>query len=348
MSLFGPPDVERLKEKKRLQGLQRALAYKHDADIRQQAARALAEIGDPRAVEPLVATLQDSSPEVREATTRALGQLGDARAVKPLINQLRDWRSDRLCNAARDALVQIGNPAVDALISVLGENIGSHAARALGQIGDDRAIDPLIAFLENPSDYRCDAAREALVAIGTPAVGPLCSVLRNGGHYARQQAVEALGQIGDPKAIPALLRPMGESADMNRRVSQALDQIGWAPDRSAAAAHYWITKGRWDKCAQIGKQAVPALIALLKASKIEQRRGAAQALVTIYRSGELDAADKNVIVARRGSITGEHSDRMVHDDGRSHDDVGCSSMSEMRHRDREEHHDKGIGVDFPL
>ena len=47
-------------------------------------ATALGRIGDPRAIDPLVAALRDAYPEVREAAAGALGEIGGA-AVGPLI-----------------------------------------------------------------------------------------------------------------------------------------------------------------------------------------------------------------------------------------------------------------------
>src|SRR5439155_10324775 len=45
---------------------------------------------DARAVEPLLARLDDPTPEVCEAVAWALGQLSDARAVEPLLAHLDD------------------------------------------------------------------------------------------------------------------------------------------------------------------------------------------------------------------------------------------------------------------
>jgi HEAT repeat protein len=58
---------------------------------------------------------------VRRAAAEALGQLGDARAVEPLIARLGDaaWNVRR---AAAEALVKIGAPAVEPLIGRLGDD----------------------------------------------------------------------------------------------------------------------------------------------------------------------------------------------------------------------------------
>ena len=57
MSLFGPPDVDKLKAKGDIKGLIKALGYQRDWQVRVSAARALGEIGDARAVEALIGAL---------------------------------------------------------------------------------------------------------------------------------------------------------------------------------------------------------------------------------------------------------------------------------------------------
>ena len=55
------------------------------ASVRTDAAGALGKIRDPRAVEPLVACLKDSSWSVRESAAQALGSIGDPRAAQSLV-----------------------------------------------------------------------------------------------------------------------------------------------------------------------------------------------------------------------------------------------------------------------
>src|SRR5450759_2332909 len=94
MPLFGPPNVEKLKAKRDVKGLIKALGYQKDPAVRRAAAEALGQIGDARAVEPLIAALKDESWGVRRAAAEALGQIGDARAAEPLIAALKDPYAD--------------------------------------------------------------------------------------------------------------------------------------------------------------------------------------------------------------------------------------------------------------
>ena len=61
-----------------------------DDDIREEAARALGELQDPRGVTPLIDALADPNHYVRREAAKSLGRLGDERAIPPLINALKD------------------------------------------------------------------------------------------------------------------------------------------------------------------------------------------------------------------------------------------------------------------
>ena len=55
-----------------------------------RAAKALGEIRDERAVEPLIEALQDMNEDVRCLAARSLGEIGDPRAEEPLERASRD------------------------------------------------------------------------------------------------------------------------------------------------------------------------------------------------------------------------------------------------------------------
>ena len=90
--LFGPPDVLKLRANGDIPGLIKALRRKKDAQTREAAAKALGELGDTRAVPPLVDALDDSVAAVCVAAATALGEIGDRQAVEPLLSALDDER----------------------------------------------------------------------------------------------------------------------------------------------------------------------------------------------------------------------------------------------------------------
>ena len=108
LPLFGPPNVDKFKAKEDAPGLLKALEYQKHWRVRRDAAEALGQIGDARAVGPLIAALRDDISSVRQAAAEALGQIGDTSAVEPLIAALRA-ASLGVRRAAADALGQIGD-----------------------------------------------------------------------------------------------------------------------------------------------------------------------------------------------------------------------------------------------
>ena len=149
---------------------------------RSLAASILGEIGDTRAVGPLIEALKDSNDWVRFRASQALANIGDARAIEPLIQALRDRRT---FEGPACVLATFGTAAVEPLIGAL-ENarrpdVREAAAEALGRIGDGRAVRPLIKALKY-SDIRVRAhAAEALAKIGDArAIEPLIQALQDG------------------------------------------------------------------------------------------------------------------------------------------------------------------------
>ncbi len=141
-------------------------------------------------------------------------------------------------------LVQIGSPAVLPLIEALEDsnpNVRAGAARALGKIGDMRALTPLIECLDHDNDIEVrksvvwalhmggtravpsliDALQDldewvrfgaviVLAKIGRDAVGPLIGALRSSATMVRANAAETLGRIGDGSAADALAEALDD------------------------------------------------------------------------------------------------------------------------------------------
>ncbi len=139
-----------------------------DAAVRQDAAKALGSIGGVAALEPLTKALTDL--DVRPFAVEALGKLKDPRAVDTLI----------------DVVTGRGRPANVRKVSVCGDESGEldveemevqiFAIGALAEIGEDRAIDPLIRALKD-TRLRANAAG-ALGQLGLRVAGPLLEAMK--------------------------------------------------------------------------------------------------------------------------------------------------------------------------
>jgi hypothetical protein len=183
MPLFGPPNIEKLKEKRDADGLIQALGDK-DARLRADAAWALWNLRDdmgrdhfdfPINVQPW--NLYGERFTVRQIAPWALGEFGDARAVEPLLASLK----------------------------VSDVDVHRSAAEALGKLGDARAVEALIAALQNLDDIGRRISAEALGKLGDArAVEPLIARLQDGRLDVRASAAEALGKLGDARAVGPL------------------------------------------------------------------------------------------------------------------------------------------------
>lgn len=158
--------------------------------FRSAAAEALGKIGDARAIEPLALALGDPYEEVdvRKAAAQALGAIGGARAVVPLIHAVKD--KGPLTRKLEAEYVRVA------------------AAEALGQIGDPNAVGPLVdVIMAEDVPYRVrNAVEAALAKLGDAAESQLASAL-DGGSYShrRHAAAMALARIGDTRAVEPLV-----------------------------------------------------------------------------------------------------------------------------------------------
>lgn len=84
------PNVEKMRAENDVKGLIKALGYRKESVkddhvlVRCQAAEALGEIDDERAVEPLIKALQDKAWDVSYTVIEALGNIADPRAIEPI------------------------------------------------------------------------------------------------------------------------------------------------------------------------------------------------------------------------------------------------------------------------
>lgn len=136
-----------LGDAKAIEPLVEVLKYKDTDDIensiRPSAAESLGKINDVKAVEPLIEALNDDNPYVRLRSAQALGKIGDLRAIKPLIKALKDKGHK-------------------------GHIVRRNVAEALGNIRDKRAAKHLKKMLKDEDADTRKAALEALDKIEKP------------------------------------------------------------------------------------------------------------------------------------------------------------------------------------
>jgi HEAT repeat protein len=186
-------------------------------------------------VEGLIKVLKNKDPNLRGEAALALAELKDARAMCPLIQAMKD---EDLC-VCRSAWVAFGEikdkgtkdaRAVESLIQAL-ENedwwIRRGVAEILGRIGDARAVEPLILTLK---DEDSDVRESAACALGkikdARATEPLVKALKHAYWWVRKAAAEALGEIGDARAAEPLTQALKDKDSVVRETAaEALEKI---------------------------------------------------------------------------------------------------------------------------
>ena len=242
MPLFRKPDIEKLKAKRDIKGLIKAL---RDDRVGESAAFAIREVGDRRVVEPLIKMLGDRKIHVRNRVALALLGLADERAVWPLIRMLKEHGRESLVTPPSDEIVsgfvRIGEPAVEPLIKVIEDydsiypfgrggrlNMQKIAAKALGKIGAPRGVEPIIKVLELFLSWGDEVGVEALKEVNDRrAVDPLINALQHRNRHVREAVAVALGRIGDSRAVEPLMEALkDEYRDVRLKAREALRRIG--------------------------------------------------------------------------------------------------------------------------
>jgi HEAT repeat protein len=278
------------------------------------AAGLLGQIGDARAVDPLLRALHQAAGDYnaykREAIAQALGGIGDARAVEPLIEMLKG-KDKHSSTMAGEALRRIGEPAVERLAEELlhadSVSVRWDAAEILGQIGGRRAASILVeAFAAGQIEARHYSVWRSLRAMGEPAVEPLVAALIGKRSDVRSSAAEALGNIGDPRAVGPLVAALSdEDWGVRRGAAGALGEIGdpraLGPLVAALADNDSdVRKAVTQALVKIGDLcAVEPLAALMTDDNGDVRRAAAEALGKI---GDARAVESLVAVLKDGDI----------------------------------------------
>ncbi|VEP17213.1 Phycocyanobilin lyase subunit alpha [Hyella patelloides LEGE 07179] len=178
--------------------------------------------------------------------------------------------------------------AIDALLMALedesdrapdgGYPLRRNAARALGKLGDKRAVPPLICCLEFPDFYVREASAQALETLDDTSCVPYLIQILEGGVEAAQfvpgkphlvqpyeAVIEALGTLGATEATP-LIQPF---------IEHPVDKVKYA----AARAMYQLTQE-----AQYGD----ILIQALSGEDLQLRRSA---LMDLAAMGYLPAGE---------------------------------------------------------
>ena len=234
-------------------------ARSSDPEIRERAARELAELPGPISISLLKELVCDDDPDVVHAASRSIRKIGARAATQPLVDLLRSDNARHRNRAAiliaclgPDALPQVANLLVDPdgdirkfgvdiirdmalpeseniLVKALYDdsvNVAVAAAESLGKVGGPGAVPYLAECLQKAPWLKC-AAMKALARIGgDEALSAILKTSLDEESIVLFSAVSALGTMGDARGIDFLLRLLDCGLSMlEPAVAQALASI---------------------------------------------------------------------------------------------------------------------------
>ncbi|HUT82756.1 MAG TPA: HEAT repeat domain-containing protein [Candidatus Bathyarchaeia archaeon] len=164
------------------------------------------------ATKKLVVKLESENAQERYTAVDVLSKKHDSQIIQLLISLLETDTSIYFREGACKILGKLkAKEALDELVSCLSdpdEGVNFHAAVALSNINESKAVKPILEIL-NQKTIDPVFKSELIIALGNfgdnLAVDPLISILRyDKDIFVRHEAARALGKIGNQKAIGAL------------------------------------------------------------------------------------------------------------------------------------------------
>ena len=278
-----------------------------DPDLRIQAALALGTQRGPEAVEALLTALGDEDPNVRFHAIESIGRLAPAAAIEAL-TAIAESRDFFLAFPAIEALVRINDPLVAPRLAPLLDDpmLGTATAEALGHIGDEDAVGPLVTAVEHPATavgsiveaiVRIHDRYELLLQGGdeikdvvqrrlSPAgIARVLAAIQSASPDGMRPLITLLGWLRDPAIPAALVRLLG-AEDTRHDVVEAFVRFGSsAVELLIEQLHQENTEIRRAAISALGRigdrRAVPALAALLQEGDRPVRIAAASALARL-------------------------------------------------------------------
>jgi HEAT repeat protein len=223
-----------------------ALLNDSDLFVRKLAALSLEQIGDKRAIEPLLDVFkqEDEDSKLRSTVAWVLSKIGDRRIVESFIDAIGNSKinTDSAVTAIlrtvfnffirpNKGLRQVRTYEISTIqVSFPRGSFRTIVTNALGELGDPRAVEPLIQLLkEGLFDERQQAAR-ALAKIGdVRAVEPLIQALKQPWPTTRSEAAKALEKFADVRAVEPLIETLkDEYEEVRNAAAKALGKLAIA------------------------------------------------------------------------------------------------------------------------
>ncbi|MCC6606231.1 MAG: HEAT repeat domain-containing protein [Anaerolineae bacterium] len=225
-----------------------------DSKLRYEVLKVLGNIGSKEAVPFLSRIMNEGRGVIRLAAADALGKIDQETATQALIRgieyseyiALRGEINWYKANSPFIVSSTAVSPLIDASKNSRESSVRRLAAITLGEIGDKRAIPPLIAALDDNSDFVSEPAANALVKIGIDAIPDLHAALNKESvsNPTRYRIALILVDLGDFRAIHHLM-PYLKNSDgdvVRNTIRKVLVQIGKVRGKKAVYQYLQICK----------------------------------------------------------------------------------------------------------
>jgi HEAT repeat protein len=209
-----------------------------DMGLAEAAAEALTRFADPRVAEAVAPLLRSEDLTARNLALAVLKRLGPA--AEDTLGRLTIDADPDIRIFSVEAIGAAGHSALlDRLLDRLGDenpNVAIAAAVGLGELGDDRAVEPLVSLVDHPLWIRTAAIQSLGTLGGDRAEEVLLDQVQRGVGPVQHSAVAALGRAGTERAVAAL-EALHKSAppQLSLMASGALVQIFARTDDSVTA-----------------------------------------------------------------------------------------------------------------
>lgn len=264
-----------------------------DTSIQYRATEVLGNLGDNRAVLPLIATLKESNRELRKKAAQSLGKLGDPRAVTSLIKTLEQTysqaQSDESSEIAK-ALAKLGKTTHEPLLVALKDPEVAVRQRALISLGKIWEM-PLIAKLaDHEPSIRGESAQKLGELADERILEPLLSIVHDQDQLVRWRAIGSLGRFWQCESLMNLGNPdtqIRQAAAKDLHDSPELrfidPLIATLRDRDPVVRDYAA-----GALGRLGEVAVDSLVPLLHYQDREIGQSVAKAFAKVYDYDSLE------------------------------------------------------------
>ncbi len=314
-----------------------------DKEVRENSTVTLGLLRDRRAIEPLIAKLQDSEEDasVRAETVISLYRLESNITIEPLIKALKDedniirQRTAVVFNALfenSDRVVFNKKQAIGSLCKNLDDEdplVRREVVKALGLIKDRQVADCLKKSLMDVDDGVRQMGVKALGYIGgEETITYVVNALEDENYNVRKEAIKTLCALGNNKVLPYLISAL-EDENVEVRI-QAVISMGTFRDKKTVDALLKVIRNEnkdqyvrltaLSSLSKIGKDIEPdILIGLLDDNNYEIRKEATKCFGVIKGKRVMESlintlTDKDIEVRKEAVLAlGGFKDNRVFD-----------------------------------